>query len=130
MDRGENEWTYQNPERVQQYRYELNTMKNQPVITRIWHGKTLTEHSDQYLKYIQETGIRDYLKSPGNLSAKILRRIEGNVCHFWTITEWQDMESIIKFAGEDYEKARYYIDDKKFLLEFEEKVIHCETYIT
>ena len=103
-------------------------MEKQPVITRIWHGKTLSEHADLYLKYIQETGIRDYLNTPGNLSAKILRRIEGSICHFWTITEWENMESIKGFAGKDYEKAKYYEDDKKFLLEFEEKVIHCETF--
>jgi len=44
---------------------------------------------------------------PGNVSAKILRRIENEVCHFYTITEWNDIESIKAFAGEDYEKARY-----------------------
>jgi heme-degrading monooxygenase HmoA len=98
------------------------------MITRIWHGTTLPEHADEYLKYVQETGIVDYRKTPGNLSAKILRRIEGNTCHFWTVTEWDNLESIKKFAGNDYEKARYYDEDKKYLLEFEEGVIHCETF--
>ena len=98
------------------------------LITRIWHGRTLSEHSDEYLKYIRESGIKDYLNTPGILSARILRRIEGKVCHFWTITEWPDIESIKKFAGDDYEKAKYYPEDRKYLLEFEETVIHCETY--
>ena len=90
---------------------------------------TLSENADKYLKYVQKTGIKDYLKTPGNLSAKILRRKEQDICHFWTVTEWLDLESIKKFAGVDYEKARYYPEDKKYLLEFEEKVIHCETYV-
>jgi hypothetical protein len=98
------------------------------IITRIWHGKTLAEHSDRYLEYIRDTGIEDYLSTPGILSAKILRRIEGEICHFWTVTEWQDIESIRKFAGEDYEKAKYYPGDREFLLDLEEKVIHCETF--
>jgi hypothetical protein len=38
------------------------------------------------------------------------------------------MDSVRKFAGEDYEKAKYYPRDKEYLLEFEEKVIHCETF--
>jgi len=101
---------------------------NRNTVTRIWHGKTVSEHSDEYLKYIQETGIKDYLKTPGNISAKILRRIDGNICHFWTVTEWKDLDSIKKFAGVDYEKAKYYPGDKKYLLEFEENVIHCETF--
>ena len=72
---------------------------------------------------------RYYRKVPGNLSAKILRRIDGDICHFWTITEWDNLESIRMFAGEEYEKARYYPGDKEYLLEFEEKVIHCETFV-
>ena len=103
-------------------------METKPIITRIWHGKTLAEHSEQYLNYIRETGLPDYLKTPGILSARILRRIDGEICHFWTITEWPDFESIKKFAGIDYEKARYYPEDKKYLLELEETVIHCETF--
>ncbi len=97
-------------------------------ITRIWHGKTKAEHADIYLKYIEETGLKDYREIDGNLSAKVLRRIEGPICHFLTITEWDSYDSIKKFAGDEYENARYYTEDKKYLLEFEEKVNHYETF--
>lgn len=98
------------------------------MITRIWHGRTKAEDADAYLAYIQQTGIKDYSAIPGNLSAKILRKIKGDICHFYTITEWTDIESIKAFAGENIEKARYYEEDKKYLLEFEEKVNHDETF--
>ena len=98
------------------------------MITRMWHGKTKAEHSDEYLNYVEETGIKDYKAIEGNISAKILRRIEGNICHFMTVTEWESFESIIKFAGKDYKKARYYPEDKQYLLDFEENVIHYETF--
>lgn len=104
-------------------------MEKNLIITRIWHGRTLLEQSDKYLEYIWETGIKEYLKIPGIISAKVLRRSEGDICHFWTVTEWKDIESIKLFAGNDFEKARYYSEDAKFLLEFEENVIHCETFI-
>ena len=99
------------------------------MITRIWRGKTKTEDADKYLKYIERTGMSDYKSIEGNLSAKILRRIDNEICHFLTITEWDSYESIRKFAGEAFEKARYYEEDKKYLLEFEEKVVHYETYV-
>lgn len=99
------------------------------MITRIWHGITKVEHADEYLKYIEETGIAEYRNISGNLSAKILRRIDGDICHFLTVTEWVSFESIKNFAGEDYEKAKYYEGDKQFLLEFEENVVHYETFI-
>jgi heme-degrading monooxygenase HmoA len=98
------------------------------TITRIWHGKTRIEHADEYLEYLKKTGVPDYRSVPGNLSVQVWRRKEGQVCHFWTVTRWEDIESIKKFAGDEYEKARYYPDDKKYLLEFEPTVIHCETF--
>jgi heme-degrading monooxygenase HmoA len=98
------------------------------MITRIWHGKTKATDAEIYLKYIRETGLKDYIETEGNISAKVLRNIEGDICHFYTITEWKDIESIKKFAGTDYKKARYYPEDKKYLLEFEEIVNHYETF--
>jgi len=98
------------------------------LITRTWHGRTKAEHADIYLRYIEETGVKEYKETPGNLSVTILRRIEGDICHFWTVTKWDSIESIKQFAGDDYEKAKYYEEDKQYLLDFEEKVIHCETF--
>ena len=90
--------------------------------------KLCQKHSDDTLGILGRQVLKIILKTPGILSAKVLGRIEGGICHFWTMTEWPDIESIKLFAGDDFEKARYYPDDKNFLLEFEEKVIHCETF--
>ena len=98
------------------------------MITRIWHGKTRKGDADLYLNYVRQTGLNDYTSTPGNISAKILRRIENDICHFYTVTEWDSIESIKQFAGDDYEKARYYPEDEKYLLEFEVNVNHYETY--
>ena len=97
-------------------------------ITRIWHGCTLPEHADTYLAYLQQSGISDYRATPGNLSVQVLRRLEKDRCHFWTVTRWDSYESIKKFAGEQYELARYYPEDARYLLEFEPTVLHCETF--
>ena len=99
------------------------------IITRIWHGKTKIDLADEYLKFLEITGIADYKNIQGNLSAEILRWKENDICHFWTVTKWSSVESIKKFAGNEYEKARYYPEDKTYLLEFEENVIHCETFV-
>jgi heme-degrading monooxygenase HmoA len=97
-------------------------------ITRVWHGKTKAEHSDVYLKYVEDTGMKDYRKVKGNLSAKLWRRIEEGICHFYTVTEWDSYDSIKTFAGKEFHKAKYYPEDKKYLLEFEETVTHFETF--
>ena len=97
-------------------------------ITRIWHGRTKAEHADEYLQFLIDTGVPDYKSVPGNLGVEIWREIDGEVCHFWTVTKWDSLESIKQFAGEHYEKAKYYADDEKYLLEFEPNVRHCETF--
>ena len=98
------------------------------VITRIWHGRTRAEHADEYLEFLQKTGVPDYKSTEGNLSVEVWRRIDGDVCHFWTVTKWDSIDSIRKFAGDGQETAKYYAGDSKYLLEFEPAVIHCETY--
>ena len=98
------------------------------TITRSWHGRTKVEHADEYLQFLIDTGVPDYRRIPGNLSVEIWREIEGDVCHFWTVTKWASLDSIKQFAGEDFNKAKYYPDDDKYLLEFESNVRHCETF--
>ena len=97
-------------------------------ITRVWHGRTRVEHADEYLQFLIDTGVTDYKSVEGNLSVEIWRRLDGDVCHFWTVTKWDSYESIRKFAGGDLEKAKYYPEDSKYLLEFEPTVQHCETF--
>lgn len=100
------------------------------MIARIWHGRTKAERADTYLDFLFKSGISDYNATKGNLGAWALRRIEDDVAHFITLTFWDSRESIKAFAGEDIETARYYPEDKDFLLEFEPRVTHYEVFTT
>ncbi len=99
------------------------------MITRIWHGQTKASHAGEYLEILRSSGVAEYTSTPGNLSAKILYRVNGDVCDFYTISEWVDLESIRLFAGNDYEKSKYYPEDEEYLLTFEETVRHYETLV-
>lgn len=96
------------------------------MIARIWHGIVPSLKSDEYLKYVEETGLNDYLKTEGNRGAFIMRRTEGEITHFVTLSFWESVEAIKKFAGQDYEKAVYYPEDEQYLLEFEPHVLHYD----
>jgi heme-degrading monooxygenase HmoA len=98
------------------------------MITRVWHGRTALKDAERYLEFLLTKGTADYKKIKGNLSIKVWQRKEEDCCHFFTVTEWETVESIKQFAGEDYEKAVYYPEDNGVLLEFEEKVVHYETF--
>lgn len=53
-------------------------------------------------------------------------RDEGKTTHFYTFTLWESLEAIRKFAGSPVEKAKYYPEDREFLLEFEPNVTHWD----
>ena len=98
------------------------------MITRVWHGRTSLKDGEAYLKFLLNEGTREYLETKGNLSVKVWQKKDEHCCHFWTVTEWKDLESVKAFAGEDYAKAKYYPQDDGVLLEFEENVDHYESY--
>ena len=96
------------------------------MIVRMWHGRVPTAKAPAYRQFTNQRAIPDYQSVPGNISAYVLERQEGEVTHFITMTFWKDLDSIRGFAGEDLEKAKYYPEDKDFLLEFEPRVVHYE----
>ena len=99
------------------------------AITRVWHGRTKAEHADEYLEFLIESGVADYRSIEGNLRVEIWRNVDGDVCHFWTVTKWDSFDSIANFAGDDVSQAKYYPDDAKYLLELEPTVQHYETFV-
>ena len=98
------------------------------MIARIWHGKTKVEDYEAYAEFLKERAIPDYKSTKGFIKLIFLRNIAEGEGHFTLITFWDSFEVIKNFAGEDYEKAKYYPEDKNFLLEFEEKVTHYEVF--
>ena len=96
------------------------------MITRMWHGRVPTAKAQAYRAFLNARAIPDYRSVEGNISVHILERTEGEITHFITLTFWKDMGSIKAFAGEDVEVAKYYPEDKNYLLEFEPRVVHYE----
>jgi heme-degrading monooxygenase HmoA len=94
------------------------------MILRIWHGRTRRERADEYAALLTQRAIPAYRGTAGNLEAMIVRRDEREVSHFLTISRWVSEEAIRAFAGENVLEARYFPEDKEFLLEFEPEVQH------
>ena len=98
------------------------------MIARIWKGKTKLEHRDAYKAFMQERAVPDYAKTEGFVKLMFLQRDDEQFAHFELISFWKNLEVIKNFAGADFEKAKYYPEDKNYLLEFPEKVIHYEVF--
>ena len=99
------------------------------MIARSWHGRVPSSKADEYFGYLQKTGLADYTATPGNRGLFVLRRHEGTVIHFLITTLWESIDAIKRFAGDDYEQARYYPEDDAYLLEREPNVTHHEVLV-
>ncbi|WP_394974479.1 antibiotic biosynthesis monooxygenase [uncultured Croceitalea sp.] len=98
------------------------------MIARIWQGKTSAKNFDDYTAFLKKVAVPDYNKTDGFVSLTFLKRLENNEGHFTLITFWENLAVIKNFAGEDFEKAKYYPEDDNYLLEFEEKVVHYDVF--
>lgn len=96
------------------------------MVVRMWHGRVATAKATSYREFLNARAIPDYRAAPGNISVHILERPDGPITNFLTMTFWESLTAIRGFAGDDVEIAKYYPEDRDFLLEFEPNVVHYE----
>ena len=96
------------------------------TLARIWIGHTRLEDRDEYVRYLEESGMAAYRATPGNRGAFLLVRDLGDRAEFLTLSFWDGWDSIRAFAGDDPGTARYFPRDERFLLEFPKEVRHYE----
>ncbi len=96
------------------------------MIARIWKGAVRNEDGDAYAEYMRDTGMEAYTKTPGNRLALMLRRDVGEKTEFVMFSLWESFESIRAFAGDDPEKAVFYPEDDRFLIERDRTATHFD----
>lgn len=98
------------------------------MIARVWHGVAPESVSGEFHEYVLRTGVEGCRATEGNCGVLVLRRAEGAMVHFLFISLWDSWDAIRRFAGENIEKAVYFPEDERFLLELEPKVVHHECF--
>jgi hypothetical protein len=96
------------------------------MIARRWHGRVAADKAEEYLKLTKDVGLADYRRTPGHVDSWCFHRAEGDVVHVETLSFWESLEAIRRFAGDELTKAKYYDFDADFLLELEPEVVHFE----
>ena len=96
------------------------------MIARMWRGQVSREKKEAYVEYLKKTGLKDYATTPGNRGVYLLASDKDGVVEFATLTFWDSLDAVKAFAGKDYTHARYYPEDKEFLLSFAPEVEHFE----
>lgn len=98
------------------------------MIARTWRGWTAPEDADAYVDYLNRTGMPAYRSTPGNRGAWILRRPVGERVEFVTLSFWDSMDAVRAFAGDEPERAVFYPEDDRFLVDREVTVDHFELF--
>jgi heme-degrading monooxygenase HmoA len=98
------------------------------VIARIWRGAVRAADAASYRSYLEETGLREYRRTPGNRGAWLLQRVENDRCEIVTISLWDSLDSVRGFAGNDPERAVFYPEDDRFLLDRDTRVSHYDVF--
>jgi heme-degrading monooxygenase HmoA len=89
------------------------------MIVRIWRGITPKEQADAYLEHLQQTALPVLAGQPGLRGAWVLRRVHGDRCEFQLLSLWESLDAVRAFAGDEPERAVYFAEDDKFLLDME-----------
>jgi heme-degrading monooxygenase HmoA len=101
------------------------------MISRIWHGYTTLDKADNYERLLNEEifiGIKNR-KIKGYKGIQLLRRQLENETEFITIMWFDSLNSVIEFAGKDYENAVVPDKAQKILSRFDKQSQHYEVKI-
>jgi antibiotic biosynthesis monooxygenase (ABM) superfamily enzyme len=96
------------------------------MIARVWRGVTAAEDGAAYAAYIEETGTTNARKLPGSRGTLVLRRTDGDRTEFQTVILFDSLADVRAFAGDDIEKAVFYPEDDRYLIDRDLGVTHYE----
>lgn len=93
-----------------------------PAIARIWRGRVDAKRADEYAAYLYEHGIRPLEEKA--LGVQMLRedRPEQGESEFVTISYWESVDAMSRFAGPDPTRIHHLERDPDFLIELPQGV--------
>ena len=96
------------------------------MISRHWTCITHPEAAEAYEQHLREETFAGIRAIPGFRSAAILRREVPEGMAYRIVTEWDAMDAIRAFAGNDAEAAVVPEKVRPWMLRFDEQAVHYE----
>jgi antibiotic biosynthesis monooxygenase (ABM) superfamily enzyme len=98
------------------------------MIARIWHGFTTLDNADTYEALLKQEIFEGIEKKhiPGFKGIELLRRPLQDEVEFVTIMQFETIDNVKAFVGEDYEQC--YVPDaaRKVLKRFDDRSQHYD----
>jgi heme-degrading monooxygenase HmoA len=97
------------------------------MIGRMWRGWAANdEAADLYEDFLRSEFLPAAHAIEGYLGASVLRRTIGDEVEFATITRFESLDAVKKFAGEDYQAAHVAPRARELLSRFDERCQHFD----
>ena len=97
---------------------DRNTLR--PTIARVWRGRTTRARADEYARYLYDVGIAPLAEKA--LGVHMLREDRADETEFVTISYWESVVAMSRFAGPDPRRIHHLERDPEFLIEMPEGV--------
>jgi heme-degrading monooxygenase HmoA len=96
------------------------------MISRQWSALCPKEKAEEYVEHLLSETFQTLKTIRGFQKASILTREEKEDIQFLIITEWNSVEDIKAFAGEEVEQAVVPEKVKQMMIHYDEKARHFE----
>lgn len=98
------------------------------MIARIWKGRTKKEHAEEYWRFLTRNAEEDCRKTEGNCGVSVYRRVTPDFAEFMFVSLWESMDAVHNYAGPDIDRAHYFPEDLKFVIDPPTYVDHYEVF--
>lgn len=98
----------------------MTDQAKRPTIARIWRGRVRRERADEYAAYLYEVGIKPLMEKA--LGVQNLREDRADESEFITISYWENVAAMSRFAGSDPTRIHNLPRDPEFLVELPKTV--------
>ena len=99
---------------------KTQTKDARPKIVRIWRGRVTAGKADAYAAYLYETGFLPLVDKA--LGAQMFREDREGESEFITLSYWESVEAMSRFAGPEPRCIHHLERDAEFLIELPESV--------
>jgi heme-degrading monooxygenase HmoA len=96
------------------------------MISRQWRGLARAARAHDYITHLKSETFPKLVRIPGFISASILRRDLPAGVEFLIVTQWESLEAIKRFAGDDPEVAVVPAQVQAIMVEYDHTVRHFE----
>jgi heme-degrading monooxygenase HmoA len=96
------------------------------MISRHWTGIARKEKADEYVLHLQNDTFKKLNTIMGFVTAQILKREIREGVEFLVITNWQSIDDIRQFAGNQVDTAVVPPLVQDMMIRYDEKVRHYE----